>query len=121
MKPGRSIGRQKKIGMLACAVLGSPLPNKPGPLWQPSLRRIQMENDMSKPKLGPWHPAVVDPVHVGVYETKDTFLVPFKEYRFFDGKTWRSLGHSPSSAFDLRSDRAAYKVTQWRGLAEKPA
>lgn len=72
---------------------------------------------MSKPKLGPWHPASVKPVHVGVYMVEDPFKLVL--YKKWDGKYWHVADTSPKVA----SMWASYSnyASRWRGLAEKPA
>lgn len=74
---------------------------------------------MSKPKLGPWHPASVKPVHVGVYEV-ETKLYDTPVYSKWDGRNWALVSFTVEIA--ARCNIVAYgQSKEWRGLAEKPA
>ena len=70
-----------------------------------------------KPKLTPWFPPEVKPVHVGVYETgdadwyKETGLSFLREW---NGKAW-IVPVSGKRGFECRQQKRV-----WRGLARKP-
>lgn len=62
---------------------------------------------MKKPKLTPWFPADVKPVHVGVYEVRGS-----NHMWLWNGSLWCSAGKIPWIC------QGQYKV--WRGLANPP-
>lgn len=76
---------------------------------------------MTTPKLTPWFPASVKPVHVGVYEVEDGIEDNEVWYSHWDGKKfnyWCCGG--PEMAYEFSDMRISLKPDKWRGLAEKP-
>lgn len=72
---------------------------------------------MRKPKLTPWYPAGVNPVHIGIYETRMQ-IVP-EWYRYWDGERWYVGSETPDEACNqFRLNEIAWHRKEWRGLTE---
>lgn len=78
---------------------------------------------MSKPKLTPWFPGHIKPVHVGVYPTRllanDEGRVIDDGFAHWDGKFWGSNYDTPEEAAEA-AQPPGYQNKPWRGLAEQP-
>lgn len=78
------------------------------------------------PKVTPWFPAEVRPVHAGIYEVEGV-LAPF---HYWDGKQWLHIAAIQPYDITKKDIRKAKPIAewatyinshQWRGLSEKPA
>ena len=69
-----------------------------------------------KPKLTPWFPGSVKPVHVGVYQRTWKSL-PFS---FWDGRQWLLAGYEKRDAMGHSNIPSSAQSVPWRGLSEKP-
>lgn len=76
------------------------------------------------PKLTPWFPSTVKPVHVGVYRTNLFFSGRgYYKYSYWDGKKWgwsSTLKERANPANGKDYGMSPNQCKQWRGLAVKP-
>lgn len=79
---------------------------------------------MAKEKLGPWHSAECQPVHVGVYEV-DLEDDDGRAFAYWDGRLWffpkweiYGDGTKQDAINRAKQDRNPFKYTyvRWRGL-----
>lgn len=80
---------------------------------------------MSKPKLTPWFPPEVKPVHVGEYNASISMDPGMR--RWWDGQEWSlayPASYSEKEKKIWRNTVARYSTSHkriyWRGLKEKP-
>lgn len=66
-------------------------------------------------KLTKWFPALIKPVHVGVYET---YIMNYWRggYRYWDGECWSDGFDEPKHAEEFKHSKTIWKVTKWRGI-----
>lgn len=76
-------------------------------------------------KLTEWYPADVKPVHVGVYEVRNSRPLHYRaqgrllgRYRYWDGNNWMTA--APDDIWHGPSIMGTHDTHQWRGLAQDP-
>lgn len=74
---------------------------------------------MSKPKLGPWMPESVKPVHRGVYQVS-SFVDGSNWYAKWNGRYWAFAYTNIRTAARSVKEKTRFQERRWRGLAEKP-
>lgn len=80
---------------------------------------------MKKPKLTPWFPADVKPVHVGAYQRRsagEKFNYAHYEYWWWNGDFWELGGYTKAeeAAKGKTSIHTLDPFKEWRGLAKPP-
>lgn len=76
---------------------------------------------MKKPKLTPWFPADVKPVHVGIYQTDAVY--GRINYQYWTGKHWGLQGFADDFwpyLNGLAKHKSNFQNVKWRGLANPP-
>ena len=76
---------------------------------------------MSNPKLTDWFPSNVNPVHLGVYETKQKNHFHGTRFQFWNGKFWCAYSNTAKDAAShSNSNKSAVQNPAWRGRANNP-
>lgn len=78
---------------------------------------------MKTPKLTPWFPPSVRPVHAGIYETRwanPKRRTSYPLYQHWDGLVWSGWSSNVDMAERNAGLVSVRQEPQWRGLAEQP-
>ena len=70
-------------------------------------------------KLTEWFPAEIEPVHVGVYQTRRYRGEEGEWFQLWNGQDWGLSSLNILLASGSEHD-GAFQDVEWRGLAEKP-
>jgi hypothetical protein len=67
-------------------------------------------------KLTPWFPITINPVRIGVYDTKHNATGP--GFAYWNGEYWAPSCDTVRHAMLLSDKRAGFQNKVWRGVAK---